>query len=215
MLTKIFIMHFIYSLSCPITNDVKYYGQTTNLNVRYSGHLVDKNSEDKYLWIQELKTQGLKPNLSVIKCVDTKKEALKLESELIRNALDNGKKLLNGNYQKKYYKFNLNGELVDTIITVRGQKNQVKTNRYTHNGYVYNTENVFPKWKLDKKFEGLSTQKKTVYQYTKDGEFVSEFFGVREACRITGIDYRSISQVAAGSKVRKSAGGFIWTYNKK
>ena len=63
-----------------------------------------------------------------------------------------------------------------------------------------------------KKFE-TSPLKKKVYQYNKKNELIAEFEGVREACRITGIDHRSIAQVASGSKIRKSAGGFIWKYN--
>lgn len=39
-----------------------------------------------------------------------------------------------------------------------------------------------------------------------------ERFYIGSACKITGIDHRSISQVAAGSKTRKTAGGFIWKY---
>jgi len=57
-----------------------------------------------------------------------------------------------------------------------------------------------------------SPQRKTVLQYTKNMEFVKEFIGVREACRETNIDHRSISQVASGSTTRKTAGGFKWIY---
>jgi predicted GIY-YIG superfamily endonuclease len=208
-------MHFIYTLSCPLDNNVKYIGQTTNIKIRYVGHLCDNKSKEKFDWIQELKQKNLKPKLNVLEVVENKDEALKKESELIRLSLKDGAKLFNSNYQKAYYKFDLKGELIDVIITVRGQKSNVKMNRHTHNGFVYNTENIFPQWKLDSKFEGLSKQKKIVYQYTKNGIFVNEFFGVREACRITGIDHRSISQVAGNSIVRKSAGGYLWMYNKK
>ncbi len=53
---------------------------------------------------------------------------------------------------------------------------------------------------------------KTVIQLSKNGDVINEFNGVREACRVTGIDHRSISQVAAGSKIRKTAGGYKWIY---
>lgn len=65
---------------------------------------------------------------------------------------------------------------------------------------------------LTQKLIAASTQKKEVFQYDKSGELVSKFVGVREACRATGIDHRSISQVAAGSKIRKTAGGYVWKY---
>ena len=62
-----------------------------------------------------------------------------------------------------------------------------------------------------KSFE-YSVLKKKVAQMTKQDEVIFIHEGVREACRNTGIDHRSISQVAAGSKIRKSAGGFKWKY---
>jgi predicted GIY-YIG superfamily endonuclease len=65
-----------------------------------------------------------------------------------------------------------------------------------------------------RKYVIVSPLKKAVIQYTKKMEFVNEFIGVREASRITKIDHRSISQVAAGSKIRKTAGGFKWQYKQ-
>ena len=65
-----------------------------------------------------------------------------------------------------------------------------------------------------RKYVIVSPLKKAVIQYTKNMEFVKEFIGVREACRITKIDHRSIAQVAAGSKIRKTAGGFKWQYKQ-
>jgi hypothetical protein len=53
---------------------------------------------------------------------------------------------------------------------------------------------------------------KKVFQYTKEGALVSDYGGVREAGRITGIDHRSIAAVAGGSIIRKSAGGYVWKY---
>ena len=54
---------------------------------------------------------------------------------------------------------------------------------------------------------------KCVLQYTKDGEFIKEYYSVREAGRITGIYNTGISLACVGK--RKSAGGFIWEYSKQ
>jgi len=53
---------------------------------------------------------------------------------------------------------------------------------------------------------------KRVQQIDKNGNVVNEFYGVREACRQTNIDHRSIAQVAGGSILRKTAGGYKWKY---
>ena len=60
-----------------------------------------------------------------------------------------------------------------------------------------------------------SKRKKTVYQYSKDMQYVGEFISVREAGRQTGIDHRSIAEVANGSNPKRhKAGGYYWKYNK-
>jgi len=75
----------------------------------------------------------------------------------------------------------------------------------TRSGYVYT--------RAEKDhLANCSTRKKRVAQLDKYGNVIEWFNGVREAGRKTGIDHRSISQVAAGSKIRKSAGGFNWKY---
>ena len=55
-----------------------------------------------------------------------------------------------------------------------------------------------------------SPLRKPVVQMSLDGKIVSEFHGVREAGRITGIAYQSISACCKGAK--KTAGGFLWKY---
>lgn len=49
-----------------------------------------------------------------------------------------------------------------------------------------------------------------VIQYTKELEFVAEYFGVNEASRKTGINNAHINECC--NNKRKSAGGFIWTW---
>lgn len=60
----------------------------------------------------------------------------------------------------------------------------------------------------------LNTSKphKPVFQYTKQGEFVAEYFSQSEASRVTGINRSSISNCCLGQ--RPSAGGFIWKTKK-
>lgn len=51
---------------------------------------------------------------------------------------------------------------------------------------------------------------KPVFQFTKKGEFVSEFVSLNEASRQAGVHHGHISKVCKGE--RKSAGGFVWRY---
>lgn len=50
----------------------------------------------------------------------------------------------------------------------------------------------------------------SVFQYTKDGNFVKEYYSIREATRQTGIT--NVGDCIRGKS--KTAGGFIWKLNK-
>lgn len=63
-------MIYIYSLSHPLTNEVRYIGKTINLKRRYRQHLYDKRTTHKCNWIQSLKKEGLKPVLTIIETCD-------------------------------------------------------------------------------------------------------------------------------------------------
>lgn len=60
----------------------------------------------------------------------------------------------------------------------------------------------------DQTKEKMSTP---VLQYSKDGEFIREWFGVREAGRTLNINPGHISSCCKGT--RKSSGGFVWRYD--
>jgi hypothetical protein len=58
-----------------------------------------------------------------------------------------------------------------------------------------------------------STMKK-VYQYSKDGAFLQEYISLREAERQTGIHSSSIRHSIKKRGFSKSAGGYLWSYDK-
>lgn len=68
-------MIYIYSLSHPITNEVRYIGKTININRRYKQHLYDKRKSHKASWVQSLRNEGLKPNITILEvCFDNWQE---------------------------------------------------------------------------------------------------------------------------------------------
>lgn len=208
-------MYYVYALAEPVSMDIRYIGITTNLNIRFTNHLSRINEGNpKSNWISELRKQGLKPTLIVLDSAELKKEALKKESLKIIELKEKGYDLLNVVHQKIYYKFDLEGNLIDKILSVRQKHKMVKVNtRLTYGGFVWNDEPVFPKWKLEQREKSKAVNRKEIHQYTKDGIFVNTFEGVREAHRITNIDHRSIS--ACATFRRPSAGGYVWRYEKQ
>ena len=71
-------MRYIYTLTDPITNTVRYIGQTNNLNRRLNGHIQTslnmnskKSNTHKSCWIRKLLNQNTKPIINIIhECID-------------------------------------------------------------------------------------------------------------------------------------------------
>ena len=68
-------MIYIYTLSHPITNEVRYVGKTINVLRRFKQHLHDKRHSHKASWIRSLKSEGLKPIMTILEtCTDNWQE---------------------------------------------------------------------------------------------------------------------------------------------
>lgn len=58
--------YYIYTLSHPITNEIRYVGKTNNISKRYSAHLKDKSKSYKNSWIKSLLNEDLLPIIEVL-----------------------------------------------------------------------------------------------------------------------------------------------------
>lgn len=65
------ITTYIYTLTDPITNKIRYIGKTNNISQRYKAHLnkARKHQIHKANWIKYLKDKGLKPIIEIIDIV--------------------------------------------------------------------------------------------------------------------------------------------------
>jgi len=57
---------YIYTLTDPKNNEVRYVGKTINPERRYKQHLYDKRRSHKASWVQSLRNDNLKPIMSII-----------------------------------------------------------------------------------------------------------------------------------------------------
>lgn len=57
---------YIYTLSDPISEEVRYLGKTNNIKRRYTGHLNSKNKNKVTSWTKSLLKKGLKPNIEIL-----------------------------------------------------------------------------------------------------------------------------------------------------
>ena len=211
-------MRYIYLLKDPTTNEIVYVGETSKIKQRYEQHKLGttSDSDEKKYWLSSLKEKGLVPIMEILASVNTKQEALIEENKQIVKFLKNGIKLFNRNNTKTIKQFDINGNLVNEFSNIKIAKTitgiKIHLERYSSGGYYWTTDENFDKDRFLKKDEYKTKKCKKVLQIDLNGNLIAEFIGVRIAGKETGIDHRSISAVAAGSKIRKTAGGYQWKY---
>lgn len=88
----------IYALVDPTTDEIRYIGQTSDLQLRYKQHLTDNSGSAKWLWIANLRDVGHKPQLRVLETVE-EVEAETCESKWITFYRNTGASLLNGRFK--------------------------------------------------------------------------------------------------------------------
>lgn len=128
-----------------------------------------------------------------------------------------GGKACNGTNDKKVYQYSLSGHLIKEYKSAHeaARQNNIQfTNickvcrgeRKTAGGFGWSYEK-------HEQIQPIKTKRLgdgTVLQFTKDGQFVAEYSTATEACRVTGINNRTIGSVCKGKG--KTAGGFVWKY---
>lgn len=224
------IKYSIYTLTDPITNEVRYIGLTFNdLKQRLRSHCSEKSKSHKSNWIQLLKSKGLKPLIKAIEeNISSYEETCEKEIYYINKYRSDGHRLTNsasgGNKNKKMsletkikmsksaknrkYKLVLSDETKKTMSERSKErfKNQSERDRLRISNKRYEDS----KSKDQKMKDILSQDNKYVLQYDKDMNFISEYPSIREAGRMTKIERGNISKCCK-NKV-KSAGGYIWKY---
>lgn len=196
---------YIYKLIDPITNDVRYVGKTNNLVRRFSAHLK-RSKTNKYhsaRWINSLLNKDLKPILEIIEeCDETNWEEREIywinhyrEKYDLTNILEGGGHTatygrLGKPWSDEQRINNRNARLgVPVNHTEEGKKNRANGIRKYYN------EN-----------------KKKVFQYSLDGEFIREWDSAVDAGLELNIIHSNITKVCKGE--RKKSGEFIWSYIK-
>jgi hypothetical protein len=115
---------------------------------------------------------------------------------------------------KSYY-YRINRLVAEAFIPnpdnlpVVNHKDGDKQNNYDHNleWTTYSGNNAHA---ID---NGLHALNKPIIQKDMDGKVLGSYYSTREAEKVTGIDNSTISKACKG--LRKSAGGFLWSYKEE
>lgn len=95
-------MRYIYKLIDPITNEIRYIGQTDNIKRRYNDHISSSFNENsdcyntyKARWIRKLKSKDLSPFIEIIEECDNLELSNIREKYYIEKLTNEGYKLTN------------------------------------------------------------------------------------------------------------------------
>ena len=214
-------MIYIYILKDPLSGDVKYCGKTNNIKVRLSGHLKDKrHNKEKYQWIFDIKSKGLKPILEVIDIVDDDNwdfwekywiSQLKTWGFNLFNKTDGGEYSITGfrhteETKKKISELQLGRTLNDewrknisiSKKDVKFSDDHLKNLSLSHIGQ-------------------LPGNIKSIYQIDiNTGDILNEFNSITDAYKKLGLNFKNSSLIssACNGKV-KVAYGYYWCYVDK
>ena len=99
--------NFIYALKCPLTDEIKYVGQTINGITRPLEHIINKSHSSKVnAWVNGLSEMGLSPHIIILEKELHRKELNSREIYWIHYYIKAGHKLLN----VSHYDFDLTVE---------------------------------------------------------------------------------------------------------
>ncbi len=221
---------YIYTLSDPTTNIVKYVGKTINPKIRYRTYIKQaKNGTRNNLvinWVKSLLKLDLKPNMEIIDEIDGEWEWLeqywisqfKTWGFTLKNMTEGGDanpmdnldvRIKISNHMKNIFRNDEWGKNIS--ISKKGVKihSDEQKLKYSKN----NSGEGNPMYNKKHTNEALSKMKLVVLQYTLDGEFIREWKSAADVERETNMLARSINRCAKGD--RATAYGYLWSYKNK
>lgn len=222
---------YFYTLIDPISNKIRYVGQTVNPGNRHRNHIYEakkNNRNHKERWIVQLLRKNMAPIMNIVweECMSSE-EANSFETYMISYYTKLGYDLTNSEDRARntpivettpVYQFDLQGNFIakfpnaNQAMLVTGVndaaigevcRNPFKPGNNSRGGFLWAfTEHPSKEYQAPK-----GTPKRTL-QLDKDNHVIAEFTSAREASRATGICYKRISAAITGRQ--KTAGGFKW-----
>ena len=209
-------MGIIYIIKNTI-NEKVYIGQTNRtLEIRWKEYLRHYKRGDQAIYAA-MRKYGIE-NFFVEKIEECEEDRLD-EREIYwiqkYNSFNNGYNSTLGGRFEGFATDQINKVLLlwEQGYTVNKIVEQTSLNVETVRGYL-NKNNIDHNQIRARANKAIAKSKsKPVFQYDKNNNFIKEWPSTMEAERILGINHRNISAVCNGK--RKTAGNYIWTYERR
>ena len=222
---------YIYTLSDPITNMVKYVGKTFRVNRRLNDHLKCNGNSKKDTWIKSILNMGNKPILEIIE-VTNDIDCNSLEIYWISQFKTWGFDLKNmtnggdGSYGLKPWNKGLKGVFkhsentklkmsLDRKGKFSGENNPMYGKKLTPETIIKQNDKKIgskrSKEQIDK-ISGLNSHNnKPLYCYDLSGNFIKKYeYGLE--VELDGFNSNSVSKVCRG--INKTHNNHIFSFNK-
>lgn len=207
---------FIYTLSDPISGEIKYVGKSINPEDRYRKHISEaknsKHNNHKINWLKSLSNKNLKPTLCIIDEIIG--DWVWLEEYWISQFKTWGFNLVNstdGGENPPSWKGCTHSDEYKKIrkeIMINNNPAKNMNNIWRNNISLAHKKNKY----LPKK--AIEINKIKIVQYSLNGDFIRIWDSITDASR--GVNLKSsggIGCVCNGK--RNKAGGFKWEYYEK
>jgi len=223
---------YIYTLSDPITNAVKYVGKTTNIKRRYQTYMKESRKKNKnslvITWVKSLSKFGLKPKMEIIDEIYGEWEWLeqywisqfKTWGFKLKNMTEGGdynpanlpevkdkiSKALKGVVKTKEHKLNISKSKLGNPVHNSVSKKKISEATIGENNPMYGKKHSD---------ESLSKMKLKVLQFDLSGNLIKEWDSAADVERDESNSWlaRSVNRCAKGD--RSTAYGFKWVYKNK
>lgn len=208
---------YIYTLKCPIKNEIFYVGKTINLKDRYSKHChpTKRTGKKLYGYLKYLNNKKIKPIMEILDLINDDDWGW-LEKYWISQIKSWGITLLNctngGEYQYHYHHTNETKKKISEKQCGRKlTKEWCKNIGNGKRGVKFSESHISNISKSLKGKNNISAQKK-IFQLDNNFKIINEFNSITEALKSLNKNIKdgSISRVCKGSL--KSAYGYHWCY---
>ncbi|MGV1011355.1 MAG: NUMOD1 domain-containing DNA-binding protein [Flavobacterium sp.] len=213
--------YFIYKATNRTTNQC-YVGATTkSIKERRQDHFHKSETNNGYKFQNAISTYGKEvfvwEQIDTAKSIDelAKKEIQYIEEfDTISNGYNSDK---GGGFKKTVYQFNFEtGDLIDYYDDLSIAANAVNASKTSISNAClhYNKTCKGFAWSYSSTLELNSTldfRKKTVSQFSLDGNFIAYYESASEASRKTGISKTCITRCCRNERLH--SGGFLWEYS--
>ena len=206
--------NYIYILTDPISNDVRYVGKSINPEVRARKHISEaktgKTNNHRINWIKSLLNQNLRPNMEIID--ETDDEWVLLEEYWISQFITWGFNLVNGtkggenppSWKGKTHSDEYKEIRRQKFLTDNPSKNM--DDNWRKNISLAHKKNGFSPTKA------IETNLIKVKQYNLNGEFIKTWNSLTGAANDVGLkNISGIREVCLNKRFK--AGGFRWVYD--